>query len=177
LECLASLKNIEIKMFRTNSETGGFHTKGYIFKNEEMYRIIIGSSNLTLSAITKNREWNTKIVSTEQGQVAQEILCEFNDLWSDEHTLSYEEFFKDYKDEYKNNQIIKKQQNLALQEQVVDYYRYTLKPNKMQIAFIDNVIKMRNEGIEKALLLSSTGERVIIVTGRRSPVKSRTWAA
>ena len=67
LECFASLKNIELKMFRTNSETGGFHTKGYIFKKEEMYRIIIGSSNLTLSAITKNREWNTKIVSTEEG--------------------------------------------------------------------------------------------------------------
>ena len=97
-----------------------------------MYRIIIGSSNLTLSALTKNCEWNTKIVSTEQGQVAKEILCEFNNLWSDEHTLRYEEFIKDYKAEYENNQIIKKQQNLALQEQVVDFYRYTLKPNKMQ---------------------------------------------
>ena len=29
---------------------------------------------MTSSAITKNREWNTKIVSTEQGEVAQEIL-------------------------------------------------------------------------------------------------------
>ena len=52
-----------------------------IFREDELYRIIIGSSNMTSSAITKNREWNTKIVSTEQGEVAQEILNEFKNLW------------------------------------------------------------------------------------------------
>ena len=64
LDRLAKLKNIELKMFRTNSEVGGFHTKGYIFREDELYRIIIGSSNMTSKAITENREWNTKIVST-----------------------------------------------------------------------------------------------------------------
>lgn len=53
-------------MYRTDEAQEGFHTKGYIFKNEELYRIIVGSSNLTLSALTKNREWNTKVVSTDQ---------------------------------------------------------------------------------------------------------------
>ena len=77
LDRLAQLKNIELKMFRTNSEVGGFHTKGYIFREDELYRIIIGSSNMTSKAITENREWNTKIVSTEQGEVAQEILNGF----------------------------------------------------------------------------------------------------
>ena len=46
----------------------GFHTKGYIFKKEEIYRIIIGSSNMTSAALTSNREWNTKVVSTEKGE-------------------------------------------------------------------------------------------------------------
>ena len=31
---------------------------------------------MTLSAITKNREWNTKIVSASQGKMANEILEE-----------------------------------------------------------------------------------------------------
>lgn len=74
LEMLASLKNIKLKMFRTDNETGGFHTKGYIFRKEEMSRIIIGSSNMTLSDVTRNREWNTKIVSAENGEIAQDIL-------------------------------------------------------------------------------------------------------
>ena len=63
LRKLAELSNITLKMYRTDEAQEGFHTKGYIFKNEELYRIIVGSSNLTLSALTKNREWNTKVVS------------------------------------------------------------------------------------------------------------------
>ena len=44
-------------MFRTNSEVGGFHTKGYIFREDELYRIIIGSSNMTSKAITENTSY------------------------------------------------------------------------------------------------------------------------
>ena len=76
LEKLNSLKNIRIKMYDTNSAKNGFHTKGYIFKEEEVYRIIIGSSNMTSAALTTNREWNTKLVSTSQGEVAEDILKE-----------------------------------------------------------------------------------------------------
>ena len=54
-------------------------------------------------------------------------------------------------------------------EAVVDFDRYTLKPNKMQVAFIDNLEKMIEQNIDKALLLSSTGERGIFVTGGRNP--------
>ena len=42
---LAELKNIKIKMYRTNDETGGFHTKGYIFKQDEIYRISLVDSD------------------------------------------------------------------------------------------------------------------------------------
>lgn len=157
LDRLAQLKNIELKMFRTNFEVGGFHTKGYIFREDELYRIIIGSSNMTSKAITENKEWNTKIVSTEQGEVAQEILNEFKNLWMSPNSQYYEEFIDDYKERYLQNQIIKKQQRQAAKEQIVDFESYKLKPNKMQLAFINNLMKMRSEGIEKALLLSSTG--------------------
>lgn len=157
LDRLAQLSNIELKMFRTNSEVGGFHTKGYIFREDELYRIIIGSSNMTSSAITKNREWNTKIVSTEQGEVAQEILAQFNELWDSPNSQVYEDFIEDYKEQYIQNQIIKKQQKQAVKEQVVELERYKLKPNKMQVAFINNLMQTREDGIEKALLLSSTG--------------------
>lgn len=157
LETLASLKNITLKMYHTSSVIGGFHTKGYIFRDSDIYRIIIGSSNMTLSAITKNREWNTKIVSTESGQVAQDILLEFNELWNSQNSLIYSEFIEDYRREYLKNQIIKSQQRQALSEQTVEFEKYTLKPNKMQIDFINNLLNMREQGVDKALLLSSTG--------------------
>ena len=157
LEKLAGLKNIELKMFVTGAETGGFHTKGYIFREEEIYRIIIGSSNMTLSAITKNKEWNTKIVSTEQGELTQAVLQEFDELWQDEHSLAFEDFIDSYRQEYLNEKMIRKQKQQAVSEQVIEFENYRLKPNKMQVAFVKNVMEMRAQHIDRALLLSSTG--------------------
>ena len=174
IEKLASLKNIEVKMFCSNQDIGGFHTKGYIFRKEEVYRIIIGSSNLTSNAITVNKEWNTKIVSTQRGAVVQEVLGEFNNLWIDEHTHAYEQFIEEYRIRYR---IAKEQKKIARSQEIPTLEAYKLKPNKMQAAFIQNLEVLRNQGANKALLISATGERVIIVTGRKSPVKSRTWAA
>lgn len=74
LEKLDSLKNIELKMFCTNEDKDGFHTKGYIFKKEEIYRIIVGSANMTAGALKVNREWNTKLVGYESGEVVGDIL-------------------------------------------------------------------------------------------------------
>lgn len=157
LEKIASLKNIELKMFRTDDETGGFHTKGYIFRKEEIYRIIIGSSNMTLSAITKNREWNTKLVSTESGEITQNILGEFDELWNHPHSLSYAKFIEQYKEEYIRGKMIREQRKQALQESVISMDSFKLVPNKMQQAFIKNLVDLRNQNVNKALLLSATG--------------------
>ena len=154
IEKLASLKNIEVKMFCSNQENGGFHTKGYIFRKEETYRIIIGSSNLTSNAITLNKEWNTKIVSTQRGAVVQEVLGEFNNLWIDEHTHSYEQFIEEYRIRYR---IAKEQKKIARSQEIPTLEAYKLKPNKMQAAFIQNLEVLRNQGANKALLISATG--------------------
>ena len=67
---------------------------------EEIYRIIIGSSNITSAALTKNKEWNTKIVSTEQGEIAMEIVKEFHQLWDSKYALFYDDFYENYKQKY-----------------------------------------------------------------------------
>ena len=158
LEKLASLSNIKLRMFRTDrDEAEGFHTKGYIFRQEEIYRIIIGSSNMTLNAVTKNREWNTKLVSTEQGELAQEILGEFDALWNAPMTQEFHEFFEEYQQAYFREQMIRKQRRAAQREAVVSLDRYKLTPNKMQVAFVKNVRQLRKQQVHRALLLSSTG--------------------
>lgn len=157
LETLSKLSNIELRMYHATSENGGFHTKGYIFKTDEIYRIIIGSSNLTRDAITKNKEWNTKIVSTEKGEVAEQIITEFKELWNSFHTKQYEDFIADYRKRYTENKLIKKQQKAALTGDVVDISSYTLKPNKMQVAFIERLMNLLSQDVNKALLISSTG--------------------
>ncbi|MDE6387269.1 MAG: DEAD/DEAH box helicase [Lachnospiraceae bacterium] len=154
LEKLHGLKNITLKMYDAEAADADFHTKGYIFKKEEIYRIIIGSSNMTGAALTSNKEWNTKIVSTKQGEVAGEVIEEFSQLWKSVHTLEYDDFFEDYQARYR---IIKKQREIAKQELIPSIEKYRLKPNEMQIGFIGNLRKIIASGEERALLISATG--------------------
>lgn len=52
LKKLNELSNITLKMYDVQVANEGFHTKGYIFRKEEIYHIIIGSSNITSVALT-----------------------------------------------------------------------------------------------------------------------------
>ena len=73
LEKLNKLSNITLKMYDVEASGDGFHTKGYIFRKDEIYRIIIGSSNITKTALTSNREWNTRVVSTEKARLHSKL--------------------------------------------------------------------------------------------------------
>lgn len=154
LEKLSSLKNIALKMYDVEAAGNGFHTKGYIFKKDEIYRIIIGSSNMTSAALTVNKEWNTKLVSTENGEVAEKIVEEFHNLWNSEYALLYEDFYEVYKERYN---IIKHQREIAKSEEIPSLEKYRLKPNSMQQGFIANLRKILEGGEERALLISATG--------------------
>ena len=170
LDKLASFKNIELCMYQVQGgENIGFHTKGYIFKKDETYTFIIGSANMTDRALAVNKEWNTKLVSTEEGEMYKNITAEFNKLWSDtNHTKSYDEFIDEYRIRY---ETIKKQKKIALQNlvpdmtynggekngQVVSFEQYKLAPNSMQVGFINNLRALIERGETKALLVSATG--------------------
>ena len=154
LEKLNGLKNITLKMYDVEAAGNGFHTKGYIFKKEEVYRIIIGSSNMTSAALTVNKEWNTKLISTESGEVAEEIVEEFHSLWNSEYALPYENFYEVYKERYN---IIKHQREIAKSEEIPSLEKYRLKPNSMQERFIANLRKILEQGEKRALLISATG--------------------
>ena len=151
---LDELSNITLKMYDVEIAAEGFHTKGYIFKTEEIYRIIIGSSNITSAALTSNREWNTRLISTEQGEVAKEIVAEFNELWNSKYALSFDDFYENYKERYK---IIKHQREIAKQEEITSIEKYKLQPNSMQVGFITNLKRILAAGEDRALLISATG--------------------
>ena len=151
---LNELSNITIKMYDAETAKEGFHTKGYIFKKDEIYRIIVGSSNITSSALTINREWNTKILSTEQGELAKDILLEFNELWNSKYSLNYNEFYETYKEKYK---LIKHQREIAKKDSITSIEKYKLKPNSMQVKFIANLRKLIQAGENRAILISATG--------------------
>ena len=150
LDKLATFSNIELKMYLVPDSKNGFHTKGYIFQSDEIYKILIGSSNMTNTALTTNREWNTKIVSTKSGEFVSEMLEEFDSLWNHSNTYSYNEFIGAYRVHYEEYKKVKQKEKIELPSK-------QLIPNSMQQAFISSLRNIRNLNESKALLISATG--------------------
>ena len=152
LKKLQELGNIEVRMYFTLEQKEDFHTKGYLFKNKDTYRYIIGSSNLTQSALMKNKEWNTKIISKKEGEFSGAVLHEFKKMWR--AARKYEEFIDTYSQMY---EMAKKQKKIAMSDEVVSYETYTLRPNEMQRQFCEKLKAYQADGEKKALLISATG--------------------
>ena len=146
LKKLLEFSNIHIRLYSKDN----FHTKGYIFKHSDHYRLIIGSSNLTQAALTKNKEWNIKISSLEEGSLTDEVLNEFRAMWHQADNLTLE-----WIDAYEK--IYLKQRESARKSSVPRLSQYTLKPNKMQVSAIQALDNVRDKGAKKALLISATG--------------------
>lgn len=154
LDKLASLSNLDVRVFKTGENNVGFHTKGYMFHNGDNLRIIVGSSNLTQDAITKNYEWNTRLVSSMDGAYAKDVEAEFNDLW--DASVCYEE----YRDEYANlyDSSRKERDEITRLTRTLDLgYSKVLQPNSMQELFSINIEEIIRAGGKRAMLISATG--------------------
>lgn len=154
LDTINKLKNIELKMFKTADDGTGFHTKGYMFYNDGDLRIVVGSSNLTQNALCKNHEWNTRIVSTTEGQYAKDIEGEFNTLW--DSSVCYDAYRDEYVSSY--NAKIQERDHLNRLCHSLDLsYSKVILPNEMQKSFIYNIEQLIEQGQTRALLISATG--------------------
>lgn len=150
LKKLASFSNIECKMYCVDQDEIGFHTKGYIFKKKDSYKVLIGSSNLTQKALTQNREWNTKIVSTKESEYLQNLFDEFNALWYNERSYYFNSIIDAYQSEYNAFRQFEKRPSSFKKAQ-------EFKPNSMQVQVIKNLQKLVDEKKDKVLLISATG--------------------
>ena len=157
LRQLLALPNLEVRIFRTQG-AAGFHTKGYIFhSSNNLLRIIIGSSNLTLSALTTNREWNTRIVACERGELAQSILAEFDSLWSDAASRDAALEMEAYEREYRQLGAAQLEARKAAVNAQPTIKPGCAEPNSMQQAFLARLTAPISNVPERALLISSTG--------------------
>ncbi|EPY2272100.1 DUF3427 domain-containing protein [Clostridium sporogenes] len=146
LKKLLEFPNIEMKLYSKEN----FHTKGYIFRYKDHYKLIVGSSNLTQTALTKNKEWNLKVSSLEEGSLTGGVISEFNQLWNDadELTIKWIETYE---------HIYRKQLEFARKSKVPRLDQYKLKPNKMQVEAIQGLERLRENGQDTGLLISATG--------------------
>jgi superfamily II DNA or RNA helicase len=148
LKRLSKFKNIELKIVTE----GDFHSKGYLFKNNNLYDLIIGSSNLTQSALSKNKEWNLKVTATPESHIIVNAIKEFKNEFENAHLVT-KHYIDDYEQIYKNQFAKNKSIREVLDEDLVK----KINPNSMQKEALARIKELRENGKDKALLISATG--------------------
>ena len=150
LRKLQSFKNIEVKLYSQKEE--GFHTKGYIFKRGDVFTGIVGSSNMTMNALTVNKEWNVEFTSLAEGEILLDLKSEFNTLWQKANCL--DDVLGEYEKIYDAN---KRFTNLRKLTDKIKQEKVTLTPNYMQEQFLENIRNLISHGEDRAILVSATG--------------------
>lgn len=148
LKRLLQFKNIDLRI----ATTGNAHSKGYIFKNNEHYNLIIGSSNLTAHALSTNKEWNIKVSALDESGIVEKVINEFQSDFQ-KATQVTEEFISYYEEIYQKQFLINKKN--SSESSIVSPIIIT--PNSMQIEALKNLKILREEKKNKALIISATG--------------------
>ncbi len=145
---LKKFKNIELRI----ATEGDFHSKGYLFKKNGLYDLIIGSSNLTETALCSNKEWNLKISATDESELINQAVDEFRKEFdrAQEVTAEYIETYR-----------LKWRSQKEYRRKIADFRqgrdKFAVTPNEMQKEALANLEKLRSQGEKKALLISATG--------------------
>lgn len=147
LKKLMNFKNIELRI----STKGNAHSKGYIFKKENYYNIIVGSSDLTSYALTVNKEWNLKVSGLNSSDIVDNVLNEFNIDFEQAIPVT-DEYISSYEETYLSKKLIRdKSSRVDKKDNVI------VEPNTMQKVALGNLTKLRAEGERKGLIISATG--------------------
>ncbi|ANU09686.1 NgoFVII family restriction endonuclease [Planococcus antarcticus DSM 14505] len=153
---LMKINNVEVRL----SSMKGFHSKGYIFSHETHQTLIVGSSNLTAQALKVNYEWNVKLSSHENGELVHHFYQQFEEVWESAQPLT-EQWIASYELSYIPIEYRKELKNVAEFPEVYTENplkeAVNIKPNKMQVAALQEIEAVREAGNDKGLVISATG--------------------
>lgn len=169
--------NIEVRLWKSNGRA--FHPKAYLFQYEENEgTLIIGSSNMSRSALTHGVEWNVAMESGASPDTFQQALAEFMKLFLNEQTVpvnketieEYEKMYEDYHREHPNlvrtwtqteevelmlNQTADDEEPAIIIEESAPYG--TISPRHSQIEALESLQTVVEEGYDKAMVVMATG--------------------
>ncbi|OIK09596.1 DEAD/DEAH box helicase family protein [Bacillus sp. MUM 13] len=176
-EALKSLleidENLEIRLWKSNGVS--FHPKAYLFRGKEERCFVIGSSNLSRSALSNGVEWNLSVADdSETYSLAED---KFLDVFYSNQTVglnaeTLKQYESDYNEFHRNNHHLARawteteEKDLMLPKSADDgvtvvkeddaYYNI-IKPRFAQIEALEELEKTREEEYNKALVVMATG--------------------
>lgn len=132
-----------------------FHPKGYIFEHDELVTAIVGSSNLTKTALATNHEWNLKVSASANSDLASQLTDLVNREMENSAPLS-EEWIEDYRSSWAppppRTRVLPPNDSSDLSLATVEVV-----PNVMQRDALEALAKVRADGEKKAIIISATG--------------------
>lgn len=130
----------------------GFHPKGYIFDQGPSVTAMIGSSNLTSQALSRNHEWNLKVSAARGSDLAHQI-----DRLVEEQVAGSEPLTEEWIEAYADAYVAPPRRGPmpALPEPAET--PVLVRPNVMQQDALLALDLARAEGSRRAIVISATG--------------------
>lgn len=170
-------ENLEIRLWRSSGVS--FHPKSFIFTHRDGGSFIVGSSNLSRSALTTGVEWNLRMHRQASPKVFEEALHHFINLFYDEKTVlinkgtlpNYEDEYKDFHAQHPNlAKTWTKREEIELTLPVEDngdlpiaiepeqeYEVEDITPRPAQEEALTALKETVSEGYNKAMVVMATG--------------------
>ncbi|RAZ81129.1 DEAD/DEAH box helicase family protein [Planococcus halotolerans] len=101
---LEQLPEAEVRLWKSGGVS--FHPKSYLFRGTEKSHLIVGSSNISASALTRGVEWNLIAPTSVDNEVFEEAVNQFHTYFYGEQTIPLNrETLAEYTELHKNANI------------------------------------------------------------------------
>ncbi|WP_290774514.1 MULTISPECIES: DEAD/DEAH box helicase family protein [unclassified Exiguobacterium] len=151
---LLALDGLSVRFYRSGGRS--FHPKAYLFRNAETGLSIVGSSNISNSALRSGIEWNVHLPQAVAPQILDDAIDAFMDLYLSE---SAEELnpvvLETYRQEYAARQYVAEPE-VEYDERTVVVSQEIL-PHRVQEEALHALRETMEEGRTRALAVLATG--------------------
>ena len=151
---LLSIPGLDVKIH--SAKGGGFHAKGYVFTQELSTTAIIGSSNLTMNALQRNREWNLRFSALPGGDVVEQLADAIDQQLLDSFPLT-SEWIEQYEIAYDESRRLDSFGSEAAPPITEKTLSSRVVPNSMQLEALSAIADLRSQGERRAIVVSATG--------------------
>lgn len=151
---LLNIPGVDVYVYAGKSS--GFHAKGYLFEQEQSTTAIVGSSNLTPSALLTNHEWNLRFSALPDGDIVDQLRRAVDAQLADSVPLTLS-----WVDAYEATYVPPAPRPRAVAIGPDSPSSVALKtritPNAMQAEALAEIQKIRDAGERRAVVISATG--------------------
>ncbi|WP_020063115.1 DEAD/DEAH box helicase family protein [Bacillus sp. 123MFChir2] len=173
--------SIEIRLWKSAGKS--FHPKAYLFEHETDGVMIVGSSNMSKSALTSGVEWSLLVRESVDEDTFSETIDQFLHVHTHESTIAVNiETIKQYRQEYekfhqKHPDLVRtwtKQEEIEMtipsagedysvnsgatvEKESIASYETAITPRFAQVPALEQLENTLEEGYNKAMVVMATG--------------------